>query len=408
MKLKDLLKKIGPGPLVTAAFIGPGTVTVCTLAGIQFDYTLLWALGLSLVATLYLQEISGRLGLITRMDLSELLKNQTQNQTFKIFSLILVFLAIGLGNAAYEGGNLTGANLGLGVFWEAPGWKIGSLTIQTGALLFGALAFFLLWSGNYKVLEKVLIALVILMSLAFLFAAGLTRPDWADVFSGFIPVFDQEKLPTQVALIGTTVVPYNLFLYASLAKNKWNIPSEIGSMRWDISLAVILGVGVSMSILIVGVANPVSELRTASDIAQGLSGVFGEFASFLMGFGLMAAGLTSTLTAPLAGGLVICGLLGKSQNIQSTSMRISMGSILLLGMVVSSFGVRPFYLITLAQLANGILLPIISGWLIWAGSQSRFLGNQVNSKAWTLFGFLIWILTLVLGFKSLGSVLEWF
>ncbi|GMQ23573.1 Nramp family divalent metal transporter [Algoriphagus sp. oki45] len=408
MKLKDLLKKTGPGPLVTAAFIGPGTVTVCSLAGIQFDYTLLWALGLSLVATLYLQEISGRLGLITRMDLSELLKNQSQNQVFKILSLVLVFLAIGLGNAAYEGGNLTGANLGLGVFWEAPVWKINTFSIQSGTLLFGGLAFFLLWSGNYKTLEKALIALVILMSLAFLIAAGLTRPDWSAVFSGFIPVFDQEKLPTLVALIGTTVVPYNLFLYASLAKNRWVKPKEINAMRWDISLAVILGVGVSMSILIVGVANPVSELQTAADIAQGLRGVFGEFASYLMGFGLMAAGLTSTITAPLAGGLVICGLLGKSQEIQSTSMRISMGSILLMGIVVSSLGMRPFYLITSAQLANGILLPIISGWLIWAGSQSGFLGDHANSKTWTFFGFLIWVLTLVLGLKSLGAVFGWF
>ena len=77
MNLKKLTDSIGPGPLITAAFIGPGTVTVCTLAGIRYDYTLIWALVLSVVATIFLQELSGRLGILTRMDLSQLVRSGT-------------------------------------------------------------------------------------------------------------------------------------------------------------------------------------------------------------------------------------------------------------------------------------------------------------------------------------------
>ncbi|TDQ19197.1 NRAMP (natural resistance-associated macrophage protein)-like metal ion transporter [Algoriphagus boseongensis] len=408
MQLKKILEKIGPGPLVTAAFIGPGTVTVCTLAGIDYDFTLLWALALSILATVYLQEISGRIGLITQQDLSELIRNQTPRKVIKLLSVILILAAIGLGNAAYQGGNISGANLGLGVFWEAPVWDIGQLSIQSGSLLFGILASLLLWSGNFNRIEKVLVGLVLTMSLAFIVSAILTKPDLGKLAIGFVPSFDPGKFPTVVALIGTTVVPYNLFLYASLVKKKWRNPSSLPSMRTDISVSVILGGLVSMGILVVGVANPSTQLENAQDIAKGLSGVFGDLGSFLMGFGLMAAGMTSAITAPLAGGLVICGVLGWSQEIKSKSMRGSMGIILILGIVFSSFGIRPVTLITLAQLANGILLPVISGWLIWAGSQADFLGKYKNSSLATSIGILIWLITFILGMKSVGTVMGWF
>ena len=391
--------------MITAAFIGPGTVTVCTLAGISFDFTLLWALLLSVVATIYLQEISGRIGLITGKDLSQLIRNQKGNKATKGAIMFLVLTAIGLGNAAYQGGNISGANLGLGTIWEAPDWDFGSVQIQSGNLIFGLLAFALLWSGNFKRIERVLVALVIVMSLAFIATAILTKPDFNHLLAGFIPSFSAEKFPTIVALIGTTVVPYNLFLYASLVNKQWKGAQQIGSMRRDISLSVILGGLVSMAILIVGVANPSESLQSAQDIAKGLDGVFGGGATYLMGFGLLAAGLTSSLTAPLAGGLVICGILGCNQELKSTPMRAMMGVILVLGIVFSSFGIRPVTLITLAQLANGALLPIISGWLIWKARDQNLLGNLSNGPIQSLIGFAIWLITLALGVKSILSVL---
>ena len=408
MSLKNIIQKIGPGPLVTAAFIGPGTVTVCTLAGIQYDFTLLWALVLSIVATLYLQEISGRIGLITQSDLSQLLRNQGGGKLLKYLSMVLILAAIGLGNAAYEGGNISGANLGLGIFVELPVWKIGELEVVSGNLLFGILALGLLFSGNFQRIEKVLVTLVIFMSLAFLFAAAITKPDFGKVLAGMVPSFEFEKFPTVVALIGTTVVPYNLFLYASLVKKKWNSSDSLPKMRMDISVAVILGGLVSMGILIVGVANPAQELKNAQDIAKGLTDVFGVFGTYMMGFGLMAAGMTSAITAPLAGGLVICGILGWNQEIKSKSMRLSMGVILVLGILFSSFGIRPVTLITLAQIANGVLLPVISGWLIWAGSRSIYLGKHRNTPLSNLLGLAIWLIMLGLGIKSIGTVMGWF
>jgi len=408
VNLKKIMASIGPGPLITAAFIGPGTVTVCTLAGIRFDYTLIWALVLSIIATVFLQELSGRLGIITKKDLSELVRNQPGSKAFRIGIMILILAAIGLGNAAYQSGNISGANLGLGIFIEFPVWQVGMFSIQSGNLAIGILAFVLLWSGNYKRLEQVLVALVLLMSFAFLGASVVIRPNLDALVWGFVPSFSSEKFPTIVALIGTTVVPYNLFLYASLVKKQWKKEEDLPLMKRDIGISVVLGGLVSMAILVVGVANPAENLETARDIALGLTGIFGSTGTYLMGFGLLAAGLTSALTAPLAGGLVICGILGWNQEITSKTMRASMGAILALGVLFSSFGIKPVTLITLAQLANGVLLPVISAWLIWTASKKSLLGTQSLKTGSMLFGVLIWLITLILGAKSVGTVMGWF
>ncbi len=408
MSFKNPLRDIGPGPLIAAAFIGPGTVTVCTLAGANFGFALLWALVLSVVATVILQEISGRIGIVTGLDLSTLLRNQRGNPVFRLLSMILVLMAIVLGNAAYESGNISGANLGLAFYWEAPTLTYLGLQLQVGNFVLGMIAFFLLWTGSYKALERVLVALVILMSVAFSITAILTKPDLSSLLEGFIPKWNSAEIPTLVALIGTTVVPYNLFLYAALVKKRWKKESDLPLMRRDIVVAVVLGGIVSMAILIVGAANTSSEITSAIDVSKGLESVFGSFAGYMMGFGLLAAGLTSSLTAPLAAGFVVCGIMGWDQEIKSKPMRISMAVIVGLGLLFSSFGIKPVQLITLAQLANGILLPVISGWLIWIATQHSILGKHKNTLLATGVAILIWLITLVLGVKSVGTVFGWF
>lgn len=404
MSIRSFFKNLGPGPLIAAAFIGPGTVTVCTLAGANFGFSLLWALVLSILATVILQELSGRIGIVTGQDLSSLLRNQSKHKVLKYLSIGLVLVAILLGNAAYESGNISGANLGLAFYWEAPTLQFGSIHIQTGNFLLGILAFGLLWIGSYHSLERALVGLVLLMSLAFMVTAVLTKPDWSTVLKGLIPRINDTEIPTLVALIGTTVVPYNLFLYAALVKKRWKKTSELPYMKRDIAVSVILGGTVSMAILVVGAANTSSEISSAIDVSRGLESVFGSFAGYMMGFGLLAAGLTSTLTAPLAAGLVVCGIMGWNQEIRSTSMRITMGIIVGLGLIFSSFGIKPIQLIILAQLANGILLPLISGWIIWIAAQKSVLGSFSNTPFKTGIASLIWLITLILGIKSIITV----
>ena len=404
LNLKNPFRAIGPGPIVAAAFIGPGTVTVCTLAGANYGFSLIWAIVLSVVSTIILQEVAGRIGIVTGVDLSTLLRKQGGKPVFKLLSIVLVLLAIVLGNAAYESGNISGANLGLSLYWETPNWKLGRHQLQLGNFLMGISAFLLLLTGNYRALERVLVALVALMSFAFIVTAALTKPDLSELLAGFIPRWNVAEIPTLLALIGTTVVPYNLFLYAALVNKRWNKETDLPLMRCDISTSVTLGGGISMAILIVGAANMGTEINSAADVSKGLEPIFGNFAKYMMGFGLLSAGLTSALTAPLAAGLDVCGILGWDNNIKSKPMRYTMGAIVALGLAFSSLDIKPIQLITLAQLTNGMLLPLVSGWIIWIAADHAVLGKHKNTWLATVIAFLIWLITLVLGVKSVGTV----
>ena len=108
-----IFKNIGPGTLVAAAFIGPGTVTLCTIAGVNHGFTLLWAMLLSIIATIVLQEMAARLGIISQKSLAEVIKIEIKHPALRKTAIILMLSAIVIGNAAYEAGNISGGVLGL-------------------------------------------------------------------------------------------------------------------------------------------------------------------------------------------------------------------------------------------------------------------------------------------------------
>ncbi|WP_299275056.1 Nramp family divalent metal transporter [uncultured Psychroserpens sp.] len=399
--IKNWFKNIGPGPLVAAAFIGPGTVTVCTLAGVDFGFSLLWAMLLSVFATIVLQEMSARLGIISQKGLSEVIRTEISNPFLKTLAIILILSAIVIGNAAYEAGNISGSVLGLEVLFG----DAFSNSSTVFSVLIGVIAFVLLFIGNYKVLEKALVSLVILMSLAFLITAILTKPDISQILKGlFVPAFSSDSILTIVALVGTTVVPYNLFLHAALVKEKWKDKSDLKLARKDTIIAIVLGGIVSMSIIISAAAIKTYEVNSAADLAKGLEPLFGDFASYFLSIGLFAAGITSAITAPLAAAYVASGCLGWGSNLKSPKFRLVWMFILGVGVLFSSIGFKSIEIIKFAQVANGLLLPIIAGFLIWIMNKSSILGRYKNTTLQNVFGFVILAIALFLGVKSILKV----
>lgn len=405
---KDWKKYIGPGPLVAAAFIGPGTVTVCTLAGVHFGYELLWALVLSIITTVVLQEMAARIGLLTQRGLAENINNTIHNIGWRYVSISLVLLAVVLGNAAYEAGNIGGGAMGAAIWVDLNPIVLGKMEIQPLNFLIGMLALLLLFSGSYAVITNVLTGLVVLMSLAFLTTALMVKPDFWIMMMGFKPNVRSDNIITIVALIGTTVVPYNLFLHSGLVAKRWQKVSDLRYARTDTMVSVVLGGLVSMAIIITAHAGAAMEVNSATDLAKGLEPLMGgDWAKYFISFGLFAAGITSAITAPLAGALVITGCFGWSSEIKSWPMRGSILVILGLGLVFASFGIQPVELITMAQLANGILLPLLSGYVIWLANQKSLLHLYTNTKGFNLLSFLIWGITLILGGISVLKVMGW-
>jgi len=403
--IKSWLKNSGPGTLVAAAFIGPGTVTLCTLAGVNFGFHLLWAMVLSIIATIVLQEMAARLGIISQKGLSEVIKSEIKNPMINKLMMLLILSAIVIGNASYEAGNISGGILGLETIVGEIRINFGSYSLNILSIVVGLIAFVLLYIGNYKFLERALVSLVLIMSFSFLITAFVTKPSILEVLKGvFHPSVPKGSLLTIVGLIGTTVVPYNLFLHASLVKEKWSSEKDLNAIRKDTIISIVLGGFVSMAIIISASSIELGEISNASDLAKSLAPLYGDFATYFLWIGLFAAGITSAITAPLAAAYVARGCFGWKTGFKSKQFRFVWMVILVLGVVFSSIGIKPIEIIKFAQVANGILLPVIAGVLLWVVNKKTVLGNFVNSKGQNVMGVIILMITIFLGIRGLDKV----
>ncbi|NNF22999.1 MAG: Nramp family divalent metal transporter [Saprospiraceae bacterium] len=393
----SLKKYFGPSTLVAAAFIGPGTLTTCTMAGVESGYTLLWAMLFSVIATIILQEMSARLGFLTREGLGEALNHQFPSGISKWIVFFLVISAILIGNAAYESGNLSGGIMGFELLLgEHLAWP----------LILGILAFILMFFGKYKWVEKILIGLVIVMSLCFLITAIIVQPDLSAVFSGFVPGHFKSHYLLIMGLIGTTVVPYNLFLHASTISKKYDKDDSLKDIRIENNVSIILGGTISMLIIITAAASAdqIDNVTSAKDLALQLEPLFGNHAKSLMGIGLIAAGFSSALTAPLAAAYAIKGLFRIDENEDGKIFRLIWIIVLLTGVIVSMSGIKPILIIKFAQIMNAILLPFVAVFLVWICNKQEILGSHQNKIVQNIAAVMVLILTSLLSIKTLSLI----
>lgn len=398
--------RFGPGALVTAAFIGPGTVTVCTLAGVNHGFSLLWAMLFAIAVCYLLQEMAARLGIVTRRGLGEALRSEISGPIRKAAMIGIVLGAIVIGNAAYEAGNISGGALGLEALIGTTGFQLGHIVVNPINLLIAGLAAGLLYTGSYKTLERALLGMVILMSVAFTAVALATRPAPADLLAGLMPHMSLGQTLTVIGLIGTTVVPYNLFLHASIVSERWSDPEQLPDMRRDTALTIGVGGIVSMAIIVSAASMQGAQVSDAAQLARALEPIFGWLSRYILAVGLFAAGVTSAITAPLAAAYVASGCMGWRPDLRSTHNRLVWLTVLLAGVLFSLVGGSPIEVIRFAQVTNGVLLPLIVAFLLWAVNRKDLIGRFVNSPAQNVLGVLALLMVTALSLRSLWLVLQ--
>ena len=381
------MKRFGPGMLVAAAFIGPGTVTTASIAGANFGFVLMWALLLSIIVTFVLQEMSSRLGIVSGLGLSEALRSSINNHFLKAFLMILIVSALGIGNAAFEVGNITGAAIGLS--------QIGNLSISSSVLIVGILVLILLGTRIFKMLEQILTVLVVIMSLLFLLTMITIEIDYSKLLRGlFIPTVTTSSLLTIMALIGTTVVPYNLFLHADASKRKWKdeeVAQALNNSRVDTAISIGLGGLITLAIMSTSaVAFFGSSMEISSEnLARQLEPILGSYSSYIFNFGLFVAGITSAVTAPLAASIAVTEALGWKNDPSSFRFKLVWIIILLIGVLFAYFGTKPLQAILFAQATNALLLPFLALFLFYVVNNSRLMGSHKNTITINMIALII-------------------
>lgn len=375
--------------VISAAFIGPGTVTTAAKAGSAFGTALLWALLFSVGATYLLQETAARVVIGSGQQPGQLIGGGHRKRL--AYGL---FYAVAFGCAAYQAGNVMGAVAGLQLSAPVPGYVL-SLGIS-------ALSATLLWGGSFKVITRGLSTLVAVMGFLFCWAAWQVRPSPGLLGSGLSPSLPSGSLLLTISLIGTTVVPYNLFLGAGLSRGR-----ELKATRWGLGGAIALGGLISAAILITG--TQVSEGFSFEGLAAALQRELGPWGRPALAVGLGAAGISSAITAPLAAAVAGQSLIGQEHGhwgTQGRYFRLTWGAVLGIGLLFSLSGIQPVPAIIMAQAINGLLLPLAAGFLIYVANDSAALGRNANGPLANFLSLLVFGVCVFLGLNNLAAALS--
>ena len=397
------LKNVGPGLIITSAFIGPGTVTLCILSGIEYGYSLIWCVIFSIFATCYLQEISSRLGIISRKGLSEILID-IDNKLLRKVAILFIFLSLFIGNIAYESGNISGTSMGLETFIGNYTYNFLNIDVNFIPVFIGIILLLIVGNGNYKIFEKFLVFLVSMMSLTFIFIAIISKPNLSDLLNGLVPSVNDKNFVYVIGLIGTTVVPYNLFLHSYVSKNKWKTKEDHKKSIFDTIISISIGGVISLSIIITSASVHslfnLSEIKNAVDLGNQLSPILGNFSKYFISIGLFCAGITSSITAPIATSYALSGIFKYKAKWEDPTFKKLSYTVIIVGILFSSLSYKPILIIKFAQFINGLFLPLIAGFLLWSINKRKIMGNYINSKKYNLLGVFIIIISLFISYRS--------
>ncbi len=379
--------------VLSAAFIGPGTVTTSASSGAEFGYTLVWALLFSTAACYVLQEASARITAVSGINLGQAIQKKYGSAITGRWLAGLALAAILTGCAAFEAGNILGAVAGINlVFQDAPAPLI--------VLGIGAFAGFLLWKGTIRQIATLLGLIVAVMGICFVITAFLIPQNWTAIFSGgLIPAIPPGAEILVLGLIGTTVVPYNIFLGSGLKHAQ-----TVSEMKWSLLIAIGLGGFVSVTILLTGTA--ITGSFSFEGLADALSERLGGWAPWLLATGLFGAGISSALTAALAASVTAQSLLSspgdKTWAENSLRFRAIWMGVLGIGLLFGILQLQPVPVIILAQALNGIILPVIAVLLFLLMNDPDILpGRHQNGTIYNLVTAVVVFLTVLIGLTNL-------
>ena len=409
-KVKSRVLNILFWSIISAAFIGPGTVTTATKAGADFQFQLLWALLFATFACLILQEAIARSSIYSGMNLGQSIKHHYSGKKAQIPVHIHIVGAIILGCAAYETCNILGSVEGLSMVFPSldKRWIVAAIALIAGlALSLKSLRSMANFMGSF----------VFIMGITFITTAAFAQPPFGEVMHGLlVPTLPETSGAglLVLGLVGTTVVPYDLFLGSNVVQKD----TTIKDMRIGISVAVILGGFISMSILAVGtemtrglspeaIKNlPFSYKLLSDTLALGI----GQWAVYIFGFGMFAAGFTSAITSPLASALTANSIFtksttekGKGDAAGSTGrFKWIAYAVLSVGVILGFLQISPVPAIIAAQAFNGLILPFVSMFLFMVVNDRTIMGpNHLNGWFSNVLMIIVTWVTWVLGLSNI-------
>jgi manganese transport protein len=375
-RIRNILKYIGPGLLVTVGFIDPGNWAANVAAGSTYGYTLLWMVTLSTLMLILLQHNAAHLGIATGLCLSEAATAHLP----KIVSLPVLATAV-LAAIATALAEILGGAIALGLLFHIP--------LMVGSVIMALTAGLLFFTNAYRRIEKIIIGFVSIIGLSFLYELNLMPIAWGQAASGWVtPAFPPGSMLIIMSVLGAVVMPHNLFLHSEVIQSRqWNreddriIRRQLNYEILDTVASMLIGWAINSAMIILAAATffrngvKVDQMEQAQ---QMLKPLVGDSAALIFGVALLFAGLASSITAGMAGGSIFAGIFGREYDIRDRYTII--GSLLTIGvatLLIFTIG-DPFRGLIISQMLLSVQLPITIVTQIKLTSSPRVMGKYAN------------------------------
>jgi manganese transport protein len=388
-KALDFLKYLGPGLLVTVGFIDPGNWASNIAAGSSYGYQLLWMVTLSTIMLILLQHNAAHLGIVTGKCLSEA---TTENMRPWLRNVIL-FSAMGaaISTALAE---ILGGAIALNMLFRVP--------IKLAAPLVAATVLWLQFSNSYKKIEKIIIGFVSLIGLSFLFEISIVHIGWTQALSGWVtPCFPKNSMVIIMSVLGAVVMPHNLFLHSEIIQSReWNLQNKSVIERQlkyefaDTLFSMIIGWAINSAMILMAAATFFCDGIVVTDLSQAqelLRPLLGNAASVVFALALLFAGVSSSMTAGMAGGSIFAGVFAEPYDISDTHTKTGVLITMLSATVIILFISSPFDGLIYSQMLLSVQLPITVFAQISLTSSKKVMGEYANSR---MDKILLWLVGL--------------
>lgn len=384
--IKAFLKSFGPGFIVASAALGPGSITVASRIGSEHGYTFLWVIVLAAISMVAYTSMALRFGIFNKDSILQGIAT-AYGRWFSVVIGISAFLAA----SSFQFGN----NLGTGIAMQG----ITGVDERVWPFIFTPLGMVLVfWAKNlYKVLEKLMMGMVMIMILAFFFNLVLAKPDAGQLANGFIPhAFSVENLDIIAALVGTTFVLHGAIYQSYFAQDKgWKISNMKRGLR-DTYAGIFLLAVISALVVITSAAvlHPLGvTVNSAADMAIQLESLFGSYAKIIFSFGLCAAAFSSLMVNAVMGGGLLSDGLGLGRSMNEKMPKIFTSVILMLGMLVAVFfRGNAIYALILASASSILAVPLIAAGIFLVMNNKKVMGkfrNNTWQNILAVFGFIL-------------------
>ncbi|HEV7717970.1 MAG TPA: Nramp family divalent metal transporter [Arsenicitalea sp.] len=400
---KRFLTFLGPGYLVAVGYMDPGNWATSLAGGSRFGYTLLAVALLSNIMAILLQSLCARLAIGTGKDLA-----QACRDAFPRWVSWPLWALAELAICATDLAEVIGTAIGLNLVFGIP--------LEIGILITALDVFLILWlqTKGFRWIEAFIITLLGVIAVCFLVQIALANPDWGQVIRGFAPTTDIVTNPSMLYLalgiIGATVMPHNLYLHSGIIQTRaygGSEPEKREALKFatiDSTVALMFALTINASLLILAAATFHANAKFVEDLGEAHSLLMpllgASIAPVLFGIALLCCGMNSTVTATMAGQIVMEGFIDLKLAAWARRLVTRLVAIVPAIVVTYWFGAgQTGKLLILSQVILGLQLPFAVVPLVLFTAQRSKLGELVAPRWLTVAAGIVAVVVIGLNVK---------